>query len=531
MKKITILMLAAAFCLVSCSDDEKDDKGGGNGKDPVGDIVIDPLITGNTEFSFATGDQIGLTVTKADGTAVAANAAVSYADNLFTTDIEWYTDEASSQVTAYYPYSSAGAPTTISIVTDQRDGYLGSEFLVATKSGVTPTANAVSMTFESLLNRVTINVDNQSAADISAVILRGLVPYADVDLAALEITARTSGPAADIAMYEAEANERYVALVIPQQVGFTIMVVTTEGKELTAAVSPSTLQKGGVFSVQVYVWDDKIEAIDYEDFGDSFRYEGDTYNTVTLANGSRWMADNLRYIPEGYTPSTDPTEESHIWYPYTLTLPEGHSGAQVSPNDVVVLTDDKSITEKGYLYDVYAAFGGVEITPENLYYYEGTRGICPPGWHIPTRAEYFDLFGSSSKDAFENEAPSDANALFYDAGYKGGKISHVNESGFNFIFSGARMQNGFSATPVYQPTILSGFNCSVEEWYNEPGLCYYLTSTAYKTLYDTATNPQVTNIQFFGLMSTFTSALYPEGRLSLGYTSFLTGHGLRCIQD
>lgn len=530
MKKITLLMLAAAFCLASCSDD--DDNKGKDGNKPVGDIVVEPVITGNTDFGFSSGDRIGLTVTKADGTAVASNTAVSYADNLFTTDIEWYTDDASSQFTAYYPYSSAGSPATVSVAADQTGGYLDSEFIAAVKSGVTPTANAVSMTFESLLTRVTVNVNNQSDAEISSMVLRGSVPTASLDLTAPGVTVSDTAGAEDIAMYEAEAGETFVAMVIPQEVAFTIVVETADGNTLSEQINSATLEQGGVFGIRLDVWDDRIHAIDYEDFGDLFRYEGDTYNTVTLANGSRWMADNLRYIPEGFTPSANPTDDSHIWYPYTLLLPEGHSGAQVTQNEVVVLTDEESIAQKGYLYDVYAAFGGVEITPDNLYDYEGTRGICPPGWHIPTRADYFDLFGSSSRDAFESEAPSNnENAVFYDSEYKGGKISHVNESGFNFTFSGARMQNGFSATPVYQPTILSGFNCSVEEWYNEPGLCYYLTSTAYKALYDTATNTEVTNIQFFGLMSTFTSALYPEGRLSLGYTSFLTGHGLRCIQD
>ena len=51
----------------------------------------------------------------------------------------------------------------------------------------------------------------------------------------------------------------------------------------------------------------------------SFTYYGETYKTVTLENGSVWMAEPLRYIPEGYTVSSDPKDgNAHIWYPYVI---------------------------------------------------------------------------------------------------------------------------------------------------------------------------------------------------------------------
>ena len=41
----------------------------------------------------------------------------------------------------------------------------------------------------------------------------------------------------------------------------------------------------------------------------------------------------------------------------------------------------------------------------------------------------------------------------------------------------------------------------------------------------------LTNIQFFGLMSTFSMAKYPEGRLSLSYISVLSGQTVRCVKN
>ena len=31
------------------------------------------------------------------------------------------------------------------------------------------------------------------------------------------------------------------------------------------------------------------------------------------------MAEPLIYLPKGYTPSSDPTADSHVWYPYEIT--------------------------------------------------------------------------------------------------------------------------------------------------------------------------------------------------------------------
>ena len=59
---------------------------------------------------------------------------------------------------------------------------------------------------------------------------------------------------------------------------------------------------------------------------------------------------------------------------------------------------------------------------------------------------------------------------------------------------------------------------------------YYMTSTAYKPIYSTSTG-DLTNIQFFGLMSTFSMAKYPEGRLSLSYISVLSGQTVRCVKN
>lgn len=125
---------------------------------------------------------------------------------------------------------------------------------------------------------------------------------------------------------------------------------------------------------------------------------------------------------------------------------------------------------------------------------------------------------------------TEKDALFYDTAYDGGKIPTLNEAKFNYQFSGVRMSTGYSAVPKYQATAITSSNSTVTEWFGKPSMSYYMTSTAYKPIYSTSTG-DLTNIQFFGLMSTFSMAKYPEGRLSLSYISVLSGQTVRCVKN
>lgn len=272
------------------------------------------------------------------------------------------------------------------------------------------------------------------------------------------------------------------------------------------------------------------EETNFEEHDGYFVYYGETYQTVKLANGTTWMAEPLRYVPEGYTPSGDPTVDSHIWYPYQLTGITDKATAAGAE----ALTDEASIKKLGYFYDAYAAFGGKEVTAENCYEFEGTQGICPKGWHVPTRAEFFDLCGLSNPAVDESGNQTNKNALFYDEAYDGGNLSKFNAAGWNYVLSGVRMQNSFAATPAYQLTTLYSGNTTPEtlaKYKGQPALTYIMSSTCYKPLYlDKEDATKLTNIQFFAQMTTFRPA-YPEGRITVTFTSTKSGQQLRCVKD
>ena len=269
----------------------------------------------------------------------------------------------------------------------------------------------------------------------------------------------------------------------------------------------------------------------FEEYDDHFVYHGETYQTVTLSDGSKWMAEPLRYLPEGLTPSADPTEESHVWFPYRLL----GDADKITADGAEAMTDEASIRENGYLYDAYAAFGNREITEDNCYEFEGAQGICPEGWHIPTRAEFFSLCGLSNRAATgETGNQVNESALFYDETYGGGKVTAYNEAGWNYVFTGVRMQSNFNATPTYQLTTIWSGNASEETLAThkgEPALTYILSSTCYQPAYTDKEDPtKLTNIQFFAQMTTF-SKTYPDGRVNVAYSSVKSGHQLRCVKD
>ena len=121
--------------------------------------------------------------------------------------------------------------------------------------------------------------------------------------------------------------------------------------------------------------------VQFEEYDGYFVYDGVTYPTVTLSNGSVWMAKNLSYLPDGYTPSADGTDpEAHILYPYEL-VNDGGTPSAINASSAKALTDAESIEEKGYLYDAYAIFGVDEITSENIHSFEGAQGISASREH------------------------------------------------------------------------------------------------------------------------------------------------------
>ena len=235
-------------------------------------------------------------------------------------------------------------------------------------------------------------------------------------------------------------------------------------------------------------------------------YGGVVYNAARMADGRVWMTDPLRFVPAGKTVSSDPGDANGIWYPFTTAG--------------VAETTEEAVKARGYLYDYATAFGVAEVNSENYKTFEGTQGICPDGWYIPTKADYFGLVGNSSSTfgATVEDSP------YWDAEYKGGRIKTMDADGWNWGFYGVVNRASASATGKYTATKTTSSNCSVEEYLDRLSMSFLVGSTA---------NPNITastgNIQFAGLMSTFTNS-YKEGRLTVAWSNYLSGYTIRCIR-
>lgn len=237
---------------------------------------------------------------------------------------------------------------------------------------------------------------------------------------------------------------------------------------------------------------------------DYVEYQGVKYKIATLKDGNVWMTENLRYVPAGKTVSADPADNSGVWYAYTYDT-DFHAGEEASAT-------------RGYLYNAATAFGVEALTAENVATFEGTQGICPNGWHIPTFAEWFALVGVAPKltvAAAGYEAgttPLNENAFYYNADYKGGKVSEMAD--VNFAFAGTRNQTGSFIKPLAN--------------YETMPMTYLWASTLYKSEFND--DGSIKSLQFFSLGSTATKA-YPEGRLTVMFDNYGNGCPVRCVKN
>ena len=494
-----------------------------------GKVQIEPVITKATEVNFESGDKIGLTIAKVNATQkYADNVLLTYDGSVFSSDLMWYADAYSeADVYAYYPYSESGTPTSYAVVLDQTAGIAQADFMAASKKGVLPTPNAITMVFKHLMTKIVVNIDNQSGATVEEVGLGGSRPAADIDIAAMAVS-EYSAPLPDVELdpikaFEATAGKVWKAIIIPGATKLELVVSLSNGKKISQPLAEMTLKSGGQYTInarllqdnmivsatgEIENWTDEGEIgfdgegttedtpVEFTEYDGYFVYDGVEYKTVTLADGNTWMAENLRFIPRGMTVSSDPVEDAGIWYP-------------AANADKVA---DPALAETlGLLYDASTAFG-TEITADNAVTFEGTQGICPEGWHIPTVAEFTGLVGHCSNSALIN-----TEAAYYDATIKGASLTALKEAGWEWQFASMRNKANTAGNGSYTVTNYNGIY----------GVMSYLIGSS---MYQTTTNTDgsLKNVQYYYLMPTYNAS---NEKASVAYGNFLAGASIRCVKN
>lgn len=524
-KYLSLILFTAALAACNKNVPEKMDSS----------IRIEPIITKATETDFQDGDKIGLSIVRG-AEAYVTNECFTYSSGLFTGKIDWYTSgEQQSTFTAYYPYAEQ-IPSTFSVAADQSgQGYGASDLMGARKEGVTP-QTTVAMVFKHLLTRIVVKVENPGGAEIESVELKGSRLSAAVDFNAMEVSVDADAPSGDILMAETSGNTVFAAIVIPQTVQFTVNLKMDGGKSVTKTLVETTLKAGGQYTISATVlpkdvklaisgeienWSDEGEIsenpdviIPFEEYDTYFVYDGESYNTVVMKDGRKWMTENLRFLPEGYTPSSSVEQvDNGVWYPL---VPD----EQTWSSDAVALrfsTDPEVIRTNGYLYSLDVAFG---LTPgtlnlDNCADYEGVRGICPPGWHIPTVDECVALVGKCN-----DGSRTDTTAPYYDPklGTTGnGSIAKLNEDNFNMNAYGMY----YLAAASTAKATLSG---AVKSYLSGINTGCFAGSSLYK--YTKNDDGSIKNIQFFGLMPNMSG-----GSINAAFVAYRSGVAVRCIKN
>lgn len=138
--------------------------------------------------------------------------------------------------------------------------------------------------------------------------------------------------------------------------------------------------------------------------------DGNVYQTVTIGN-QIWMAENLKYLPSVVGPATiSKTDPYHYVYNY----------------DGTSVTDAKATAN----YNTYGV----------LYNWPAALLSCPPGWHLPSDAEWTVL-----TDYLGGKATA------------GGKLKEAGIEHWNEPNEGATNETGFTALPGGDRTSLASF--------------------------------------------------------------------------
>ncbi|MBL7976595.1 MAG: hypothetical protein JNJ85_16875 [Candidatus Kapabacteria bacterium] len=187
--------------------------------------------------------------------------------------------------------------------------------------------------------------------------------------------------------------------------------------------------------------------------------DGKVYETVTIGT-QVWMAENLAYLPS-VVPSGTGSDTIPYYYVYD------YNGTNVKE------------AKESLNYSVYGV----------LYNWKAATISCPPGWHLPTNAEWQQL------DNF--------------LGGVGGKLKQTGTALWKSPNTGATNESGFSALP-------GGYRVKQDDWFFDMGNnCYFWSASEQNQYY----------------------AFYNQLNYSLG--GFITaskevkemGYSVRCIKD
>ena len=494
-------------------------------------LRVEPVITRVTETDFESGDAIGLCVERS-GNVYAANEQLTYDGSAFSGKLNWY-EKGDEECTlkAYYPYKEGETlPTRFSVQADQSKGTALSDFVSAVKEHVLPSANAVPMVFKHQMSRLILTVKNNSGSDIDKIRLEEILIVTNVGE---DLTVKVDENAKWQPITPYLKDDKYYAIV-PGQTVAPIVAVTIGEKKLSQQLAEVTLEPGKQYSVSIVVNKDELKVVlagDIENWTDGgeliggpefheyledgyFTYDNTRYSVAKMKDGKWWMAQNLAYLPEGYTPATELTAvTAGVFAPIRINA---------AGNAAEFTTDADVVASHGYLYQSEVALGlkvGDLTSVEAAQALEGSQGICPKGWHVPTIADITGLVGKAVSPIVTNE-----DAPYYHGA--NGSIVLLNEDGFNMEAVGSiSIQDNTKTTGSFM-----GFMSAYPTHLTSSMFCgSTYAGVTYNTSGDAASG--VKNLQFYGLMPMTNKATEAEYTCNGTKVSYRIAGPLRCVRN
>jgi uncharacterized protein (TIGR02145 family) len=182
--------------------------------------------------------------------------------------------------------------------------------------------------------------------------------------------------------------------------------------------------------------------------------DGHIYKTIKIGK-QVWMAENLAYLPS-VSPSSEDSYTNPFYYVYDY-----------QGTNVAAAKENANYTTYGVLYNWPAA-----------------KVACPPGWHLPTDAEWTALENYLIANGYNYDGTTTVNKIaksmaatthwetYSGTGTIGNNLSLNNKSGFSALPGGYRDYNGgFSYFGSYGFWWSSTEGSTAGAW--DRYLCYY----------------------------------------------------------